>query len=299
MVGRGDPSTRAFARLAALIAGVLVLVTVVRVLGLEHRPDPTSEWAPGVPPAVVVVLALLVGASVVLLVLARLRFPPVPRPRAPNPSGPPRRARLLGLVLCVAVLGVAVAATRLRPRPGDQEGPRDVGPPPGVPPGDVAPIGVTGSAGAWLTVVLLLVLAAIAGLAVRTPAAEFDPDGGATQGSAVTPRPGDSLAAAAAAALSAAERGTGTPREAIIACYAAMEHALGRSSPASPRAADTPSEVLGRAAGAGMLRAEHAWPLVHLFDEARFSAHPMTSAHQQAAVAALRTIVAELRSGPW
>lgn len=299
MVGRGDPSTRAFARLAALIAGVLALVTVVRALGLEHRPDPTSEWAPGVPTAVVVVLALLVGASVVLLVLARLRFPPVRPPRAPEPSGPPRRAWLFGLVLCVAVLGVAVAATRLRPRPGDQEGPRDLGPPPGVPPGDVAPIGVTGSAGAWLTVVLLLVLAAIAGLAVRTPAAEFDPGGGATQGSAATPGPSDSLAAAAAAALSAVEGGTGTPREAIIGCYAAMEHALGRSSPASPRPADTPSEVLGRAAGAGVLRADHAWPLVHLFDEARFSAHPMTATHQQAAVAALRTILAELRSGPW
>ncbi|MGH3863864.1 DUF4129 domain-containing protein [Actinokineospora sp.] len=296
MPGRGDPSTRAFARLAALIAGVLATVAVLRVPRLEHLPGPTSQWASGDP--AVVVLALLAGASLVLLVLARLRFPPVRSSRAPKPVGAPRRAWLLGLVLFVAVLGVAVAATWL-PRPGGQEEPRDVGPPPAAPPGDVGPIGVTGSAGAWLMVVLLLVLAAMAGLAVRKPAAELDPGGGAAPGSVATPGHGDSLAAAAAAALSAVEGGTGTPREAVIGCYAAMEHALARSSQASPRAADTPSEVLGRAAGAGVLRAEHAWPLVRLFDEARFSGHPMTSTHQQAAVAALRTIITELRSGPW
>ncbi|WP_242903652.1 DUF4129 domain-containing protein [Actinomadura terrae] len=65
------------------------------------------------------------------------------------------------------------------------------------------------------------------------------------------------------------------PREAVIACYAAMEQALARSG-AGPRPSDSPAEVLGRAAARGLIRGENAEALTELFRRARFSRHPVT-----------------------
>ena len=74
------------------------------------------------------------------------------------------------------------------------------------------------------------------------------------------------------------------PREAIIACYAAMERELTRVPGAVPQDFDTPSEVLARAVDNRALRADSATELVDLFEEARFSPHVMSEAHRDAAV---------------
>ena len=84
------------------------------------------------------------------------------------------------------------------------------------------------------------------------------------------------------------------PREAIIACYAAMERELAHIPGSAPQDFDTPTEVLARAVARNSLSAQNATELVHLFAEARFSPHVMTEQHREVAVSALQLVLAEL-----
>ncbi len=112
-----------------------------------------------------------------------------------------------------------------------------------------------------------------------------------------TPAAGaDSLARAAELGLAEIGDLSREPREAIIACYAAMERELENSPEVVPRESDTPSEVLARAVEHHALRADSATELVDLFEEARFSPHVMTEEHREIAVRVLRLVLAELRS---
>ncbi len=86
------------------------------------------------------------------------------------------------------------------------------------------------------------------------------------------------------------------PREAIIACYAAMERQLEKSPSTVPQASDTPSEVLARAVARRVLQADSATELVDLFEEARFSPHVMNEDHRAGAVRALRTVQRDLEN---
>ncbi len=86
------------------------------------------------------------------------------------------------------------------------------------------------------------------------------------------------------------------PREAIIACYAAMERELANVPGAAPQDFDTPTEVLVRAVEHRALHADNAAQLVNLFEEARFSPHVMNEGHREEAVNVLRLVLAELRS---
>jgi hypothetical protein len=89
------------------------------------------------------------------------------------------------------------------------------------------------------------------------------------------------------------------PREAIIACYAAMERELANVPGAVPQEFDTPTEVLARAVEQRALRAENAVQLVNLFAEARFSPHVMDEGHRETAVRVLELVLDEIapRSG--
>jgi uncharacterized membrane protein YhaH (DUF805 family) len=84
------------------------------------------------------------------------------------------------------------------------------------------------------------------------------------------------------------------PREAIIACYAAMERELAHVPDVAPQAFDTPTEVLTRAVAHHALQADNAAQLVALFAEARFSPHVMNETHRNAAVRVLRLVLDEL-----
>jgi hypothetical protein len=86
------------------------------------------------------------------------------------------------------------------------------------------------------------------------------------------------------------------PREAIIACYAAMERELANVPGAAPQEFDTPTEVLVRAVEHHALHADTAVQLVNLFEEARFSPHVMNEGHREVAVNVLRLVLDELRS---
>jgi Domain of unknown function (DUF4129) len=111
----------------------------------------------------------------------------------------------------------------------------------------------------------------------------------------VVPGPG-SLVLAAERGLAEVGDLSREPREAIIACYAAMEHALANAPGAAPQESDTPSEVLARAVEHEAIHAGSATELVTLFAEARFSTHVMNEGHREAAERALRLVLDELRS---
>ena len=91
----------------------------------------------------------------------------------------------------------------------------------------------------------------------------------------------------------AALHGHDDPRAAIIACYAAMEQSLsGAGSP--PAVADTPAEVLDRAAASGLVRSAAADVLTRLFRRARYSDHVMVAGDRAAALSALSGLKADL-----
>ncbi len=91
----------------------------------------------------------------------------------------------------------------------------------------------------------------------------------------------------------AALRRVGEARAAIIACYVAMEQSLARAGTARADA-ETPDELLARAAAGGVLRGSAAARLTGLFYDARFSSHPVPPASKQAAEQALAELAAEL-----
>jgi hypothetical protein len=122
----------------------------------------------------------------------------------------------------------------------------------------------------------------------------------ATPQSLSEPRP---LAAAATSLVRAAESGLAEvedphhePRQAIIACYAAMERELRKFPGAVPQDFDTPTEVLARAVEHHALHVDNATELVNLFEEARFSPHVMTEDHRSRAVDVLHLVLADMRS---
>lgn len=84
-------------------------------------------------------------------------------------------------------------------------------------------------------------------------------------------------------------------RAAIIACYAAMETSLAQAGVARERS-DSPSDLLRRATGRELpgLGTHDAETLTDLFREARFSSHPMTTQHLDAARSALDSVTSAL-----
>ena len=83
-------------------------------------------------------------------------------------------------------------------------------------------------------------------------------------------------------------------RAAIIACYLAMEGSLAKAGTARA-VAETPDELLGRAAASGLIHGPAAARLTGLFYEARFSSHVLPAFVKDDARQALEAISAELR----
>lgn len=88
---------------------------------------------------------------------------------------------------------------------------------------------------------------------------------------------------------------TADPRQAIIACYAELERGFAAAG-SVPRGADTPAEVLARAASAGLIHSGSAADLTGLFRRARYGQELMTAADSATAEHALGTMRAELDS---
>jgi hypothetical protein len=266
-------------RVAAVAILLAVMAAGLRARGtFANGSNPAAVGASGSVLATALYAAegLAVVAFTVLLVSARPQRKPK-RDEAEPPRPPlPWWAKTLGLLLALAAVitpFVVLFTRHTRKTP--------VRPLPGAPgSGSFGLTAPQASSSAWPVIAgMVIAIAVVLTLTVlsrrrRRPDAPRDRDrrlAGLL----------DSLAAGRGALIAGGE-----PREAIIACYVAMERGFAAAGSA-PAAADTPAEVLTRAGEAGLVRSGSAGTLTGLFRRARYSSQPMTSADSAAAAAVL------------
>ena len=298
-----------------IAVSVLLIVAAAALHGYLPGAEPPPRDRPtggfGSLFAVIAMLAVSM-AIIVIAIVTQLR-----RPSVSPEAGEPRRElagerRPLTWRMVLIAVGVIIAwlllvwlISRLNVRFGVEQPPPDTSTPPsGVPRSATEqpeqpepPSGVFSllAGAAILLMMLVFVGAVIAGRRQRRAATPLASSGDEYR--RPTPADGpDSLARAAELGLAEIGDLSREPREAIIACYAAMERELENAPEVVPRESDTPSEVLARAVEHRALRADSATELVDLFEEARFSPHVMTEEHREIAVRVLRLVLAELRS---
>ena len=218
---------------------------------------------------------------------------------------PSWRVLLIGLGVIVAWLVIAMLLARLWAPHGDPPGPhtgyqRATSRTAGAATAHRRPQNNTGNMFAILLAAAIPMLLLVAGTVIssrrrlRGPNRRTVVDDDAESGPPV--RRSESLVRAAEVGLAEMTDLSREPREAIIACYAAMERELANVPGAVPQEFDTPTEVLARAVEHHALQTDNAIELVNLFEEARFSPHVMNEGHRQVAVEVLGLVLAELRS---
>jgi hypothetical protein len=308
------------ARAVAVIA--LLFVTAWALRGYLPGSEPaTDRQQPASSPAALIVDIALLGLSVAIIgaaIVARLRNRQVRRPGpgslplSPGTIGRPTwRFSLIALALVIGWLLLVMVLTQLglggpadhtptgAPTVADQGSAAVTANPP-VPqpdsPDDTGPNVVGYLVPPMVILMALIVIGTVIAsrrqrhLTSTWTVGVSGPDAPAQPGAV------ESLARAAEVGLAEIGDLSREPREAIIACYAAMERELTHVPGAAPLDCDTPSEVLARAVGRHALNADSATRLVELFEEARFSPHVMNEGHRDDAVDALRLVLADLRS---
>ena len=313
-------------RPAGRVAVLLGLLLAAGALLSGRLPDVPSGPAdqPQDSPASLAGVVTLLGASLLIMaiaVAASFRRKPVPQTPAhrrdlPREVGGPRarprrRLLLIAAALAAAWLGALVLALLLSTAPTEfAYDPRATEPSASDVAGSTSPPATQQqqpqqpeSDGRVLRYLQVTTVALVAMILVGTVATAVRqqrsnrpvaPDATAVDPVLSAPGPAP-LAVAAERGLAEVGDLSRGPREAIIACYAAMEEALASSPGAAPQDSDTPSEVLARAVGNRALRTGSATTLVEVFAEARFSRHVMTEDHRELAERALRAVLDELR----
>jgi hypothetical protein len=303
-------------RVVALIVLMIFVAAALRgYLPAQGRAVP-GEPGGGRAALVFVIVALSATlALVAIAVIARLRDPRAVAPKQGDLSDmlgtdkgrPSWRVLLIGLAVVVAWLLITTLLIRYlvphhvnpsapSPAPTAPPSGQRTGPPPQQHPqndsGDMFGILLAGTIPMLLVIIAGSVIMARRRWRATTPAMVADDH---FEAPAPAP-PGQSLARAAEVGLAEIGDLSREPREAIIACYAAMERELANVPGAVPQDFDTPTEVLVRAVEHHALHANNAERLVNLFEEARFSPHVMNEGHREVAVNVLRLVLAELRS---
>ncbi len=312
MRGMDKPTGRVVALIVLLILVAAALRGYLPAQGRAVPAEPGSGRA-----ALPFVVAALTGslALLAIAVVARLRDPRAAAPKVGDLSDmlgtgegrPSWRVLLIGLAVIAAWLLIATMLARLWVPP-DVTSPGPNSPPNAPPPGQAAgprprqhPRNDSGNMfgillASTISMLLLLITGSIVMSRRRRRAAT---PGTVAEGYPESPAPAPaSTSLARAAELGLAEMAdlSRDPREAIIACYAAMERELANVPGAAPQEFDTPTEVLARAVGRHALQTDNAVRLVTLFAEARFSPHVMDGGHRDVAVGALRLVLDELRA---
>jgi hypothetical protein len=301
------------------VIAVIALMTVAALALRGHIPgaEPIAERErpPSNPAALIVVIAMVCAAVAIIgfAIVARMRdrtprpAPAGELPRSPGTTGRPNwRFSFIVLALAIGWLLLVLLLMQLggpseQPLSDGSTAPETSTQAPETArsePADNEPESDTNVIGYLIPPMLILMVLVVVGTAVasrrqRRGAGQYrlDDDDGPV---AATPTEGESLVRAAEVGLAEIGDRTREPRDAIIACYAAMERELTRVPGAVPQDCDTPSEVLARAVDNRALRADSATELVELFEEARFSPHVMTEEHRDAAVRVLERVLAEL-----
>lgn len=306
---------RAMWRVVAL--GALLVLTGVALRGYLPGQHRAADNHPGNNPAALIAVIALLGAAIVIItvaIVATLRHPRSPRQTSQliDRRYGGERARLSWRIVLI-VLGVLLAWLIVVlllmqasivvdfGHPSETTAPSTPTPTTGQSPPPTPDAPQDGGGLFWYLLAATIFMMALwaAGLVValrrqRRPVTS-------TAGSRHTeepPHPRGSQPLALAAERGLAEMGDRSrePREAIIACYAAMEDALADAPGAKPQDSDTPSEVLARAVEHHAIRSDSATELVDLFAEARFSPHVMNEEHRETALRALELVLDELRS---
>ena len=309
---------KAVTRAVAVIVLVLLAIVALRgyLPGAEPAPGPRKPASSGSGSLIAVVAMVAVSFTVIAIaIIAQARH----RVAAQSAGEPPREYRseraglpwrllliaAVGLLAWLAVLvllmrwgsDLAVDAVPLTdPEPDPDAAPQTGRAEPSAP---EKPTG-NGDLFGYLAAatVALLVLSTAATIYGRRRGATATADPVVAGAPMPAPPAGPDLARAAELGLAEIGDRSRDPREAIIACYAAMERELEKSPGTIPQDSDTPSEVLARAVERQALRADSAAQLVDLFEEARFSPHVMNEGHRADAVAALRLVQRELQGVP-
>jgi hypothetical protein len=314
-----DKST---ARVIAVIT--LLFVTAWALRGYLPGIEPAADrQRPASSPAALVVDIVLLSISVAIIGLAiitRLRNREARRPgpgQLPGGRGtmgrPTWRLSLIAIALAMAWLLLVMLLMQLGIGEPGEQAPSGT---PTVADSGSAPTTTTNPAppqpdspdnpgpnvvGYLIPPMLILMTLIVVGTAIvsrrqRRLATAWPPAHGNVSETSAQADAAESLARAAEVGLAEIGDLSREPREAIIACYAAMERELTHVPGAAPLDCDTPSEVLARAVDHHALHAPSATQLVELFEEARFSPHVMNEGHRDTAFDALRLVLADLRS---
>jgi hypothetical protein len=312
-----DKST---ARVIAVVALLFVIAWALRGYLPGSAPVADRQRPASSPLALVIDVALL-SISVAIIgfaIISRLRNRQARRPgAAPLPQSPGTMGRptwrfsLIALALAIGWLLLVMVLMQMGVQgPGDQSPVSTTVADPGstsptttnsAPPQPDSPDDPGANPIGYLVPPMLILMAVIVvGTAIvsrrQQRAAAAWAVHGELPGTPARAGAAESLARAAEVGLAEIGDLSREPREAIIACYAAMERELTHVPGAVPLDCDTPSEVLARAVDHHALRADSATQLVELFEEARFSPHVMNEGHRDVAVDALRLVLADLRS---
>lgn len=285
---------RARAAIAALALGGVGVVVAIAARAPLSRSTPVDARSLQAPTAAVFMLIAGIGivmlAAVVLFLWSGRRRKDDPPEHEPTPIEVPWIWKVLATLLPFALGAALVAAAvtgskRVQNAPvfGSTFVPGGSGPLSGRTSGATTGFVVP----SWLPWALLgtvavAVVAAVVVLWLRPPRPAVAP-------------PEASAARAAVDAAIGALGAEADPRRAVIAAYAAMqrtlgEHGVARSSTEAPR------EYLQRVLVAGQANEREARTLTGLFEEARYSTHPIPERFREAALAALRSLRGRLRA---
>jgi Domain of unknown function (DUF4129) len=271
----------------AAVAVLLALAAVgLRAHGTFSRvANGSAAAASGAAFAIALAVAEGVGliAFILVLAMARPRRPKKQDEQEPYRPYFPWWAKTLGILLALAALATPPVVLLTRKT-------RKLTPPPfaahpGLPIAKAGHLANPSVTTPWPVIAgMLVAIAAVVALALATR----------TRRTPAPPRTRSATALLdALAAGHDALTGGGDPRQAIIACYTAMERGFAAVGSA-PAAADTPAEVLTRATEAGIVRSDSAGALTGIFRRARYSTQPMTDADSNQAATALAQMRAEL-----
>jgi len=285
-------STRTTAAIITL--GIALAVALVAIAGQAPLSGSTPVDARSAQaPTIALVLLLLGVGSVMLGALVMVAWsgrrrkddPPEPEPTRIEMS---RLAKVVAILVPFALGGALVAAAVIGTRSAHNAARLGIGAS-----GLAASHSSAGTRGgfvlpAWLpwTVVAIAALALGVALAVlwlrrSRPATE-------------APATASASRAAVAAAIGALDAES-DPRRAVIAAYAAMQRSLGeRGIVRSP--AEAPREYLERALVASNATERDARTLTGLFEEARYSTHPIPERLRDLALSALRSLQNRLQA---
>ena len=270
-----------------VLAGLLLIVVLAGIRAARPADTGTGPWHGHVLPLVVAFELVLAVLLIALWLIGRRR------PKPGYPAGILRAGLFRTIPIGMVAVAILAALSHLQLRPSHHH----TQPAPRAAPKLRTPRGLQSAAAQntddvtyfLYALLALLLLAAIVACVVillrRLPAG--------SAGDVLLPDDDDETLREAIESGRRALRTFDDAQAAIIACYVAMEASLASAGTARG-AAETPDELLGRAAQSGLLHGGAAGRLTALFYEARYSSHALPPSARDEAVQALDEISAEL-----